>query len=58
MKNVIGAAAYTLIYTAFMLVLFKIQGAKHQLYNYVFFNAFSLFDALVIDSAALIGVIA
>ena len=109
MKIIIEAAAYTLIYTAFMLVLFKIQGAKHQLYNYppaiqarakelgittqaemdacakgnkivgllvmiglsvaitcgvnrqftffagfwqsyVFFNAFSLFDALVIDS--------
>ena len=34
MKIIIEAAAYTLIYTAFMLVLFKIQGAKHQLYNY------------------------
>lgn len=28
------ALAYTLVYTAFMLVLFRIQGAKHQLYNY------------------------
>lgn len=34
MKIFIEAVAYTLIYTAFMLILFKIQGAKHQLYNY------------------------
>ena len=34
MKIFIEAVAYTLLYTAFMLILFKIQGAKHQLYNY------------------------
>ena len=106
---VLEAIAYTLLYTAFMLLLFKKQGARHQLYNYppaiqkraiekgittqaemdanakknklpgmlvmlllcvvivsgvnsergfwagfwqsyIFFNAFSLFDALVIDT--------
>lgn len=33
-KITIEAILYTLVYSAFMLVLFKIQGAKHQLYNY------------------------
>ena len=105
----VEAIVYSLLYTAFMLVLFRIQGAKYQLYNYppaikaraiekgittqaeldahakknkvfgllmmlllsviitcvvnrqysflagfvqsyIFFNAFSLFDALVIDT--------
>lgn len=108
-KLIIEAIIYTLAYTAFMLILFRIQGARHQLYNYppaiqkraiekgiitqeelnanskknkliglivmiglsvvitccinkqrtfwdgflqsyIFFNAFSLFDALVIDT--------
>jgi len=30
----IGAIAYSLIYSVFMLVLFKIQGTRKQLYNY------------------------
>ncbi len=33
-KITIEAILYTLAYSAFMLILFKIQGAKHQLYNY------------------------
>ena len=33
-KIVLEAIAYTLLYTAFMLLLFKKQGARHQLYNY------------------------
>ena len=108
-KMIIEAIVYTLLYSALMLVLFKVQGVKKQLYNYppaireraiergittqaemdaqakknkiigflgmiilsivitcgvnkqytffagfwqsyLFFNAFSLFDALVIDS--------
>ena len=108
-KITLEAVVYTLLYTAFMLILFKIQGTKKQLYNYppalkeraiergiitqaeldanakrnkivgllvmmvlaivitcgvnrqytffdgfwqsyIFFNAFSLFDALVIDT--------
>lgn len=108
-KIIIEAVIYALLYSAFLVVLFKIQGAKRQLYNYpdaiqkraiekgittqeeltanskknkpigllvmllmsvvitcvinkqgsflagfvqayIFFNVFSLFDALVIDS--------
>ena len=108
-KIIVEAIAYSLIYTVFMVSLFKVQGAKKQLYNYppaikdraikrgitteeelnatakknktvgllvmiilsviiscavnkehtffagfwqsyIFFNAFSLFDALVIDT--------
>ncbi len=108
-KIVIEAIVYSLIYTVFMLTLFRVQGAKKQIYNYppaiqeravergittqeemnatakknkivglivmlllsvvivcgvnkqytflngfwqsyIFFNAFSLFDALVIDT--------
>lgn len=108
-KIIVEAIVYSLIYTVFMVSLFKVQGAKKQLYNYppaiknraiergitteeelnatakknktvgllvmiilsviiscavnkentffagfwqsyVFFNAFSLFDALVIDT--------
>ena len=30
----VEAIVYSLLYTAFMLVLFRIQGAKYQLYNY------------------------
>ena len=33
-KITIEAIVYTLIYSAFIITLFKIQGAKHQLYNY------------------------
>ena len=33
-KIAVEALVYTLLYTAFMLVLFWKQGAKHQLYNY------------------------
>lgn len=33
-KIVIEAIVYSLLYTAFMLILFKVQGAKRQLYNY------------------------
>ena len=33
-KITIEAIVYTLIYSAFITILFKIQGAKHQLYNY------------------------
>ncbi len=29
----VEAIVYSLLYTAFMLVLFRIQGAKYQLYN-------------------------
>lgn len=108
-KIIMEAIAYALVYSVFMVILFKIQGAKRQLYNYppaiqkraiergittqeemnanakknkiigiivmillgvaiscginkektflagfvqayIFFNAFSLFDALVIDT--------
>lgn len=108
-KIAVEAVVYTLIYTAFMLILFKVQGNRRQIYNYppaireralekgitteeelnanakrnkivgllvmillsmvitcgvnkqytffagfwqsyIFFNAFSLFDALVIDT--------
>ena len=92
-KIVVEAIVYSLVYSVFMLGLFKVQGARKQLYNYppaiqkraiergittqeemnanakrtcgvnkqytfgagfiqsyIFFNAFSLFDALVIDS--------
>lgn len=108
-KIIIEAIVYSLIYTVFMLTLFRVQGAKKQIYNYppaiqeravergittqeemdatakknkivgllamlllsvvivcgvnkqytfltgfwqsyIFFNAFSLFDALVIDT--------
>ena len=30
----VEAIVYSLLYTAFMLVLFRIQEAKYQLYNY------------------------
>ena len=33
-KLLIEALVYALVYTAFMLVLFKVQGNVHQLYNY------------------------
>ena len=33
-KVAIEAVIYSLVYTVFMLILFKIQGAEHQLYNY------------------------
>lgn len=33
-KIIIEAVIYTLLYSAFMVILFKIQGAKYQLYNY------------------------
>lgn len=33
-KLALEALVYTLVYTAFMLLLFRAQGAKHQLYNY------------------------
>lgn len=33
-KIVIEAIIYTLLYTVFMLILSKIQGATYQLYNY------------------------
>ncbi len=33
-KLLLEALAYTLLYTAFMLILFRIQGARKQLYNY------------------------
>lgn len=33
-KVAIEAVIYSLVYTVFMLILFKIQGAAHQLYNY------------------------
>lgn len=34
LKLILEAIAYTLIYSAFMLILFRKQGAKKQLYNY------------------------
>lgn len=34
MKLIIEAIAYSLVYAAFMVILFRIQGAKKQLYNY------------------------
>ena len=33
-KLIVEAIIYALLYSAFMLILFKIQGAKYQLYNY------------------------
>ena len=33
-RIILEAVAYSLLYTAFMLVLFKTQGVKKQLYNY------------------------
>ena len=33
-KIIIEAIAYSLVYSVFMIILFKIQGAKYQLYNY------------------------
>jgi len=33
-KIIIEAVVYSLLYTAFMLILFKSQGATYQLYNY------------------------
>lgn len=33
-KMIIEAIVYTLLYSALMLVLFKVQGVKKQLYNY------------------------
>lgn len=33
-KIIIEAIIYTLLYSVFMLILFRIQGAKYQLYNY------------------------
>lgn len=33
-KIILEAIVYTLLYSAFMLVLFKVQGVKKQLYNY------------------------
>ena len=33
-KIILEAIVYTLLYSAFMLLLFKLQGAKRQLYNY------------------------
>ena len=33
-KITMEAIIYSLLYTAFMLILFKTQGAKRQLYNY------------------------
>ena len=33
-KITIEAIAYSLIYSAFMLIMFKIQGTRKQLYNY------------------------
>lgn len=33
-KLAVEAILYTLVYTAFMLILFFKQGARHQLYNY------------------------
>ena len=33
-KMIIEAVVYSLLYTAFMLILFKSQGATYQLYNY------------------------
>lgn len=33
-KIVIEAIIYTLVYSAFMMVIFKVEGAKKQLYNY------------------------
>lgn len=33
-KIILEAIVYTLLYSAFMLLLFKFQGAKRQLYNY------------------------
>ena len=33
-KMIIEAVVYSLLYTAFMLILFKAQGATYQLYNY------------------------
>ena len=34
MKYVIEAVVYCLVYSAFMLILFKVQGTRQQLYNY------------------------
>ena len=33
-KIIIEAIIYSLVYSAFMLLIFKVQGAKKQLYNY------------------------
>ena len=33
-KIIIEAIIYSLVYSAFMLLIFKVQGAKRQLYNY------------------------
>ena len=33
-KIIIEAIVYSLIYTVFMLTLFRVQGAKKQIYNY------------------------
>lgn len=33
-KIILEAIAYSLLYSAFMLILFKVQGTKRQLYNY------------------------
>lgn len=33
-KIIIESIIYSLLYSAFMLILFNMQGAKHQLYNY------------------------
>lgn len=33
-KIILEAIAYSLLYSAFMLVLFRAQGARKQLYNY------------------------
>lgn len=33
-KIVVEAIVYSLVYSVFMLVLFKVQGARRQLYNY------------------------
>ena len=78
-KIIVEAIVYSLIYTVFMVSLFKVQGAKKNKtvdllvmiilsviiscavnkentffagfwQSYIFFNAFSLFDALVFDT--------
>lgn len=33
-RIIMEAIAYSLVYSVFMIILFKIQGAKYQLYNY------------------------
>ena len=35
----VEAIVYSLLYTAFMLVLFRIQGAKYQLYNCLLYTS-------------------